>query len=368
MNRREFLGSLGAGAALAATAVAPGTAKAGGVEPPPKIKRPKDFMWAALLHWGCNMWGDWDGTKFEAPESQFLNDDKKKEEKKDAPEFHEYDTGSGPKDFMRLDYDVWKEVTQRMVDRGFNTLIIDIGEGVKWPRHPELGAKDAWSAERFVGELNRLKAMGLKLIPKMNFSTAHDAWLKDYGHKISTPEYYEVCADCIKDAQEMFGNPENMHVGYEEEWGDKYQRSEDMWWSDFFFFVDKVEKAGARAWAWVDWPAYRPLETFLQKMPRSVMQNAGWYPEMNDLITCRDPRMYVLASLFAVCEKYGYDQVPCCSNYCTDKNTLEIVKMGDAVIRDGRLKGYLTAPWKGTTKKWRQHHLNAIDQLGEFII
>jgi len=362
MNRREFLGSLGAGAALAATAVAPGTAKAGGVEPPPKIKRPKDFMWAALLHFGMNMWGDWDGSTFKPIEGGGQNADAGAEDPVD---------GSGrskPKNYMRFDYGTWKEVTQHMVDRGLNTLIIDIAEGVKWPRHPEIGAADAWSAERFVEELNRLKAMGLKLIPKMNFSASHDAWLKDYGHRLSTPEYYQVCADCIKDAQEMFGNPDHMHLGYEEEWNDKYCRSDDMWWNDFLFLVDKVEKAGARAWSWVDWPVNRPLETFLQKMPRSVMQNNGWYPEMNDLITCRDPRMYVLASMFAVCEKYGYDQVPCCSNYCTDKNTLEIVKMGDAVIRDGRLKGYLTTTWRGTVPRHRKTIFNAIDQLGEFIV
>lgn len=361
MNRREFLGSLGAVAAFATTALKPGAAKAGGVEPPEKIKRPKGFIWSALLHWGCNMWGDWDGTDFLAIEARLA-------QKKDNPK--EEDPGSmrGPKKHMRFDYDVWKDVTQRMVDRGLNTLIIDIAEGVKWPRHPELGATDAWSAERFVEELNRLKAMGLKLIPKMNFSAGHDAWLNEYGHRISSPEYYKVCADCIKDAQEMFGNPEFMHLGYEEEWGDKHGRSDDMWWNDFYFFVDKIEKAGARAWAWVDWPAYRPLETFVQKMPRTVVQNAGWYAEMNDLITCRDPRMYVLASLFAVCEKYGYDQVPCCSNRYTDKNTLEIVKMGDSVIRDGRLMGYLTAPWVSTTTSRRQKLLEAMDQLGEFII
>ena len=54
---------------------------------------------------------------------------------------------------MRFDYETWKAVTERMADRGLNTLLIDIAEGVKWPRHPELGAKDAWESERLRGLL-----------------------------------------------------------------------------------------------------------------------------------------------------------------------------------------------------------------------
>jgi len=60
----------------------------------------------------------------------------------------------------------------------------------KWPRHPELGVSDSWEPERFVKEMERLRAIGLEPIPKMNFSTCHDAWLKDYGHQVSTPRYY----------------------------------------------------------------------------------------------------------------------------------------------------------------------------------
>jgi len=53
-----------------------------------------------------------------------------------------------------------------------------------------LGVSDSWEPERFVKEMERLRAIGLEPIPKMNFSTCHDAWLKDYGHQVSTPRYY----------------------------------------------------------------------------------------------------------------------------------------------------------------------------------
>ena len=356
MNRREFLGTLTAGAALASTMP---TALAGA-----KKARPEGFMWASLLHVGMNMWGDWDGTMFEASENQFVKGAGTGQSDDDPMD----GSGkSGPQDRMRFDYETWKAVTGRMADRGLNTLLIDIGEGVKWPRHPELGAKDAWEPERFVAELNRLKSLGLRLVPKMNFSAGHDAWLKDYGHRLSTTEYYQVCADCIQDAKEMFGNPEYVHLGYEEEVGDKYQRTDDLWWKDLLFLVDKVEKGGARAWIWSDYPRTRSVEIFKRRMPKSVLLGVGWYPEIKDLLTCRDTRMHRKFMLYALYEELGYDQTPCGGNWCTDKNMAEIVRMGDAVIRDGRLKGYVTTAWRATVPKWRQKITDSIDQLGELI-
>ena len=38
-------------------------------------------------------------------------------------------------------------------------------------------------------ELDRMRALGLEPLPKLNFSTCHDAWLKDYHRMISTPQY-----------------------------------------------------------------------------------------------------------------------------------------------------------------------------------
>ena len=367
MNRRDFVKTMGVGAAAVTlpgcismeTESAKYARKIGVVSKP----RPEGFLWCDLVHFGANMWNDWDGTKFDAPEDQFRDNERRSIDQ--APK-DKFDANS-PTDYLRFDYEVWKEVTQRMADRGLNSILIDVGEAIKWPRCPELAVSDSWEVDRFMKELDRLRSLGLEPIPKMNFSTCHDAWLKDYGHQISTPKYYEVCAGVIKDAYEIFGKPRFIHLGYEEEFHDKYARNDDMWWHDLHFLVGETEKLGSRAWVWTDYPVWRPREKFIEQMPKSVLQSAWWYPMMKELITCPDPVMFAKAGLFADLEKMGFDQVPCGGNYCTDKNMAEIVKMGDAVVKDGRLKGYLTTTWYPTIPKWRNRLLEAVDQVGELM-
>lgn len=357
MDRRQFLTSLTAGATLAA--VTPPRASAA-VAAAARTPRPKGFAWADLLHFGMNMWGDWDGSWFDGPEAQFKNAARLAEDaqaKKD----------DGPQNRLRFDYETWKAVTQRMADRGLNMVVIDVGEAVKLPSRPELAVADSWETARFVKELDRLRALGLEPIPKMNFSACHDAWLKDYGHQMGQKKYYEVCADVIRDVCAIFGKPRYFHIGYEEEFGDKYERPDDLWWHDLYFLKEKCEAEGARAWAWTDYPAWRPRETFVRKMPKEILQSAWWYGEIRDLIKCPDPRMYQKAGLFADLEKMGYDQIPCGSNFCTDRNMREIVACGDAVVKDGRLKGYLITTWKSTEAANRARLLGAVDQLGDLI-
>ena len=116
------------------------------------------------------------------------------------------------KDYLRFDEDVWKRLTDRMVEKGFNAVVIDLGEGCAYPSHPELAVKGTWTVEKVRQELARLRGIGIEPIPKLNFSTCHDAWLKEYGRMVSTPDYYRVCADVIRDVCEIFDKPRLFHL------------------------------------------------------------------------------------------------------------------------------------------------------------
>ena len=59
--------------------------------------------------------------------------------------------------------------------------------------------------------------MGLEPIPKLNFSTAHDAWMGLYSLRVSAKPYYEVCRDLIKDAVNIFDGPRFFHLGMDGE-------------------------------------------------------------------------------------------------------------------------------------------------------
>ena len=96
------------------------------------------------------------------------------------------------RDFNRTDEKLWYEVTEYAAKKGVNMLLIDLGEGMVYPSHPELAVKGSWSPEKMKAELARLRKLGIEPIPKLNFSASHDAWLKQYSRMLSTPEYYKV--------------------------------------------------------------------------------------------------------------------------------------------------------------------------------
>ena len=131
MNRREFL-------KLSATSAAAGLAGCSTTQSIPKWTG-TDKVKAVLLHLGHNMWCEW------------LPDDvQKTAEIKDryVPDYT-----------LRNKDELWNRVTKRMVERKLNMLVIDIGEGLIYPSHPELAIKGSWSPDRLRDEIIRLRGM-----------------------------------------------------------------------------------------------------------------------------------------------------------------------------------------------------------------
>ena len=225
------------------------------------------MIWACLLHLGMNSWKDIPLNRAPADASRSFK-------------------VRCMADYLRTDETVWRSLTDALGKSGANMLIIDMAEGVFLPSHPELAVKGTWSIEKFQKELARLRAMGLEVIPKMNFSTCHDSWLKDYQRMVSTQKYYQVCADVIKDVVDIFrvdGKPPRFfHLGYDEE-TPGHQRSfelaivrqGELWWHDFLWFAKQVESKGVRPWIWSDY-CWHHKDEFLNRMPKSVLQS-NWY-------------------------------------------------------------------------------------------
>ena len=128
------------------------------------MNKSDDLIWGNLLHLSFNMWPD-----------------------RNAPnlphewKFHER---------MYFDDALWLEITQEMAAVGMNMVVLDLGDAVYYASHPEISLPDAWSHDRLKRELARLRNLGLEPIPKLNFSTGHDAWMKEYSRMVSTPKYY----------------------------------------------------------------------------------------------------------------------------------------------------------------------------------
>lgn len=336
ISRRAFVKTGIAAAAAGLPAVSPAQAV------------PPAMLWGALLHMGTNMWSDIPVTSWGPFKGEQLD-------------------LVCQADHLRFDEAVWQALTARMAAAKMNLVVIDLGEALQYESHPELAVKGSWPIARFRKELARLRAMGLEPIPKLNFSTAHDTWLKEYGRQVSTPAYYKVCADMIREVCAIFDKPRFFHLGYDEETAGhqtKYSyavvRQGDLWWHDFLFFVKEVEALGVRPWIWSDYVWNHPAE-FLNRMPKSVLQSNWYYGASFDAAKQKYVQAYIDL------DKAGFDQVPTGSNWSSDVNFKGTVEFCKKNLASERLKGYLMAPWFFTLPEWKEKNLQAIAQVAEVI-
>ena len=327
MKRREFLKT---GAGVAGAALASRTLGA-------QEKGRKDMIWANLLHLSYNMWCDWD-----------------------SPQGRETYTNRTPD--LRFDEPMWNEILSAMTGAGMNMVIIDLGNGVQYESHPEIAVKNAWSREKLRGELAKLRKMDLEPIPKMNFSATHDTWLGPYSHCLSSEKYYAVCKDLIAEAIALFDKPRFFHLGMDEETPEHQRnyeyaviRQHDLWWRDFYFFVEQVEKSGSRAWIWSDY-LWGHRDLFLKKMPKTVVQS-NWYYGTKFEKSERAVEAYTdLAD-------NGYEQIPTASNWSSPDSFGLTVDYCVKNIPHEKLLGFMQTPWKPTLTQCRQRHLEAIEQV-----
>lgn len=341
MDRRDFL-KLSAAASVG-TLVSGGPVR--GAEPAASaesgVSGKRQMIWGNLLHLGTNMWCDWSAPELQASEAVYHAE-------------------------LRFDRSLWDDLVKKMQQAGMNMVVIDLGDGVKYESHPEIAIKGAWSTAELRTELRRLRSLGLEPIPKLNFSTTHDTWLGKYARCVSTDTYYGVCGDLIAEAVQLFDRPRLFHLGMDEEdYGNQkyYQhvciRQYDLWWHDLLFLAQQVEKGGARAWIWSDYVWHHP-ELFYQKMPKSVLQSNWYYDAKFDPANAR-------AKAFQELDQHGYDQVPTGSNYYNPTNFGLLAQECLRNLSPGHLLGFLQTPWKPTLEKFRQRHLEAIEQVAQAI-
>ena len=319
-----------------------------------------DFVWGVLLHLGTNMWHDWNRDLVGIPSSL-------EEERRMYPDRKVGKHGILPelvRNYLRADDAVWHEETEAARREGLNLVIIDIGEGYAFPSRPELHVNGSWSPDKMRRELARLRKMGLEPIPKLNFSTCHDQWLKEYHSRTSSSAYYEVVADVIRDVAEVFDRPRFFHLGFDEELPHGLRgrrqivvRKGDLWWHDFFYAVGEVERHGARAVMWSDKICDDRAE-FLRRMSKGVLQmpwyyganfsekEIAWRPELENTLDSWASHGNLAASILEL-DKAGFDIMPCTSNWSSTKASDAMVRFCRDRVNPAHLKGILTAPWAG---------------------
>lgn len=318
------------------------------------------LIWAYLVHLSYNMWEDNIPLKYRDENYNYTS----------CQEAREWAHGLRPN--LTFDDTVWEALLKEMAAVGINMVVIDLGDGIEYESHPEIAVKNAWKPEKLRTELARMRKLGIEPIPKLNFATTHDIWLKEYSRMVSTDIYYNVCRDLIEEVSNLFDKPRFFHLGMDEELA-SYQtrqdyavvRQNDLWWGDLYFYIGEVEKNGIRPWVWSDYAWHKP-DVFFRKMPKSVLQSNWYYGPEFDLNKLKDPnKTYV--KLYNDLEKYGYDQIPTGSNHSVGTNFEATVGYCKNAIDPSRLYGFMTAPWRPTLAPCLDRHREAINQVARAI-
>lgn len=125
------------------------------------------------------------------------------------------------RDFLYFDRAVFDKLCAFLPRHGFNAVMIDVAEGLKYSCAPEISVDGALTGEELKGIVGSLKSAGLEVIPKLDFSAAHDIWLGVYSRMLSTPEYNALCEKMIDEVCEVFGSPRYFHLGLGDECNEK---------------------------------------------------------------------------------------------------------------------------------------------------
>ena len=351
MERREFIQSIVAAGLMAGLPQSVWSKSY-------KIEKDK-FIWANLLHLSYNMWEDHTPPGFE--ERVFSGTDCR-EAYLWAHKYHPN---------LTFDKQVWDDLLIKMSNAGMNMVIIDLGDGVKYDSHPEIAVEGAWSVSQLKTELKKIRSLGMEPIPKLNFSAGHKAWLGPYQRMISSDAYYGVCKDLIEEVCNIFDSPRYFHIGMDEETpGNQANhqnvvvRQGELWWHDFYYLVNLVEKQNARSWMWSDY-AWSYPEEFFQKMPKSVLQSCWYYGSQFDKVD--NPEYEKRLRLYDQLEEHGFDQVPTGSNHSNNTNFNGTVSYCEKIIAPERLKGFMQTVWRPTLPACSITHSEAIDQVAAVI-
>lgn len=267
---------------------------------------------------------------------------------------------------MRFDKKIFDELTAYLPKCGINTVVLDLADGIVYESHPELAIEGSIERSELVEMISRLKELGLNIIPKLNFSTCHDAWLKDYSKMVSTKAYYDVCRDLINEVCDVF-NPEIIHIGMDEENYENQRlydyvviRQNDLWWHDLLYLVELIEKRGARACMWSDYARHRPDE-FIEKCPKSVIQCPWYYFNKFDGDLTEAERIRV--EPFVRLAEAGYTIIAGGSNEYFDDNVSLLDSFCKKHIPADKYTGIIQTTWASTTAAYRKTIFDAAELM-----
>ncbi len=281
-------------------------------------------------------------------------------------------TGDLYQPVLRADVDTWREICDTAIENGFDSILLDIANGIKFNTHPEIAVEGAWTPEFMNEEVKRYKEKGLTIYPRLNFSAGHDAWLGVYSRMVSTPKYYKVARDLIHEVCDIFDTPEIFSLVLDEENGLNQGRLQyvcyrqgELIWHDVNYLCDCVREKGVRPCIGADYYWSYP-EEFLENVPKDVLVCPWYYLNLYfDESHPRPTHPWSVNRLecFEVLTKAGYDIMLQPSANENNYNVEQTIRFAREKLDENKISGILMCgSWAAPMRESKYYYLDAIYQ------
>ena len=270
----------------------------------------------------------------------------------------------------------WDQIVDRAKEKGITTLVIDLADGINYKSHPELWLEEGgWTPEYMTEEVRRLKKMGFKVVPMLNFSAAHDAWLGVYGRMLGTPDYHDVVKDLIYEVCDIFETPELFHLGMDNEDEESQRnltyacyRQFDLLMEELNFMLQCVRDKGVRPWIWGHIAA-KDFERFEKNIGKDVLVSPYYHNHMYS-----DPQAPLIDTpdhvnmrdSYKKLSEAGYEILPCGANDSFTPYSFEhnVRFTKDNAVWD-KVSGFMITSGRSTTERHKYRYFAALEHVAE---
>ena len=120
-----------------------------------------------------------------------------------------------------IDLDLALEIIDSIAEVGFNLLIIDCADAVRYKSHPELRRRYSISTNSLKRLVMRARVNGIEVVPKLNFSQTryykHNYWFRPYNRLFDNDKYWMIAFELIDELIQICRPRHYFHVGMDED-------------------------------------------------------------------------------------------------------------------------------------------------------
>ena len=251
-----------------------------------------------------------------------------------------------------IDLRLAQEIIDAIAKTGFNLLIIDCADGLRYKSHPELKRSYSIAISRLKPLLDFARKKGLEVVPKLNFSHSrihrHNYWFRPYNRLFDNDNYWKIAFDLIDELINLFRPKRFFHIGMDED----DERTHAQYIKAIITLWRRLKKRRLRPIIWNDtarggsrpWHARKSLAAE-KKIPKDIVQIVCDYkhvrPEIINRLTDEGFEVWIAPS----------------------QNPLQVLRWKRAALRHNA-RGLIMTEWIPCRPRNRSKMLNLIQSVG----